>query len=171
MPGARVIAFWLLFALSPAAPADSTHRDAVLRLMSISTALREEARAAQEEGMLAIDLRSRMPAPECAQFFQDVVSMRNVQAVSADAGDLVVRWHGKRELRLRMRRAPALELEVHDKAGPAAACSVLSLRAREKGGWQGKLTPMLLDLPGVKRGPPRVFPVDPVRSPAREPLK
>jgi len=169
MPGPRFIAFALLLALSPAAPADSTHRDAVLRLMSISTALREEARAAQDEGMLAMDLRSRMPAPECAELLQDLVSMRNVQAVGAADGDLQVKWHGKRELVLRARPRPAFALEVHDKAGPA--CAVTSVAAREHGGWQGKLTPMLLDLPGVKRGPPRVFPVDPLRKPAHEALR
>jgi hypothetical protein len=127
------------------------------------------ARALQAKGMLGIDLRSRMAAPECAQFFQDVVSMRHVQAVRADAVELMVRWRGKRELVLRVQRSPAFEIEVRDEAG--AACAVASVEARDKGGWQGKLTPMLLELPGVKGGPPQVFPVDPVRLPVREPLR
>lgn len=168
MRGLRVIGFALLLALSPAAPADSTHRDAVLRLMSISTALREEARAAQAERMLAMDLGSRMPAPECAELLQDLVSMRNVQAVSAAEGELQVKWHGKRELLLRARRGPAFALEVHDKAGPA--CTVTSVAAREHGEWQGKLTPMLLALPGEKTGKPRVFPVAVDRAPPGRPL-
>lgn len=170
MRGRRLVA--LALALAGAFPAAAqnaaAHRDAVLRLMSISTALREEARAAQDEGMLAMDLRSRMSAPECAELLQDLVSMRNVQAVGAADGDLQVKWHGKRELVLRARRDPAFALEVHDKAGPA--CTVTSVAAREKGGWQGKLTPMLLDLPGEKSGKPRVFPVAVDRAPPGQPL-
>jgi len=212
MRGPRVIAFALLLALSPAAPADSTHRDAVLRLMSISTALREEARAAHEEGMLGIDLRSPMAA-ECTEFFQDMLSMRRVEVVSTGSGKwrsvdagapvpnldpefrqwqddkgrhvdgyLVVRWRAQRELLLRVRRTciddsvkcakPAFEtLDVHDSSGPRAACSVRRVASREGQDWRGKLMPMLLDLPGVKRGPPQVFPVDPLRKPAHEPLR
>ena len=170
MRGRLLVAFALALAgaFPAAAQNAAAHRDAVLRLMSISTALREEARAAQDEGMLAMDLRSRMAAPECAELLQDLVSMRNVQAVGAADGDLQVKWHGKRELVLRARPGPAFALEVHDKAGPA--CAVTSVAAREHGGWQGKLTPMLLDLPGVKRGPPQVFPVDPLRKLAAQPL-
>jgi len=167
MRGPGVIAFALLLALSPAATADP-HRDAVLRLVSISSALREEARAAQAEGMLAMDLGSRMAAPECAELLQDLVSMRNVQAVGAADGDLQVKWRGKRELLLRAPPGPAFALEVHDKAGPA--CAVTSVAARGQDGWQGKLTPVLLDLPGVKGGKPRVFPVAVDRAPPGQPL-
>ena len=147
--------------------ADS-HREAVLRLVSLSSAIRAEA--LQAKGMLGMDMGSRMAAPECGQFFQDVVSMRNLRAVRAEAGDvLVVRWRGERELRVRLRRAPALDLEVHDSAG--RACAVTSIGGRDAEDWRGKLTPVLLDFPGLPKGPAQVFAVDPVRSPDREPLK
>jgi hypothetical protein len=158
----------LALALAFPAAADS-HREAVLRLVAMSTALRDEARALSEKGMLGIDVQSRMAAPECAELFQDLASMRNVQAVSAVAGDLLIKWHGKRELVLHMQRDPGFELEVRDAAGQA--CAVTRVEARETGGWQGKLTPMLLDIPGMKQGPAQVFVVDPARSPAREALK
>ncbi|MCD6043739.1 MAG: hypothetical protein K0R40_3342 [Burkholderiales bacterium] len=191
-----------LFGLPPAALAADSHREAILRLASLSAALVEEARGRQGSGLLAIDLKSRMPAPECGQLFQDVVSLRNVEVLSTGAGTweslgsggvlpnldpafkqwrdgdgrhldgyLVVRWRGERELLLRVRRIRAFEqLEVHDKAGGWAACSVLSVDARDGGAWPGKLTPMLLDFPGAAREPARVFPVDPLRSPAAQPL-
>ena len=167
MPGSRALGLSLLFALAPLALADS-HREAVLRLVSISSAVRAEALRAK--GMLGMDMGSRMAAPECAQFFQDVVSMRHLQAVRAEPGDaLVVRWRGERELRVRAHRAPSLALEVHDSAGPA--CAVTSVAGRDAEGWQGKLTPVLLDFPGLPKGPAQVFRVDPLRSPDREPLK
>jgi hypothetical protein len=162
------LALALAGAFPAAAQNAAAHRDAILRLMSISTALREEARAGQAERMLAMDLGSRMPAPECAELLQDLVSMRNVQAVGAADGELQVKWHGKRELVLRARPRPAFALEVHDKAGPA--CTVTSVAAREHGEWQGKLTPMLLALPGEKSGKPRVFPVAVDRAPRGQPL-
>ena len=138
------------------------HREAVLRLVSISSALRDQARSHQDNGMLGLDVQARMAAFECAELLQDVVSMRNVQALRAAAsGDLAVKWHGKRELLLRMQRGPVFGLEVHDSAG--AACTVTR--------GQDKLTPVLLDLPGMKQGPPQIFAVDPVRSPSREPLE
>jgi hypothetical protein len=158
----------LAMAVGLPAAADG-HREAVLRLVSISSALREQARALQEKGMLGMDVQSRMAAPECAELLQDLVALRNLQALSAVAGDVVVKWHGKRELLLRARREPAFALEVRDDAG--AACAVTSVQVREQGAWQGKLTPMLLSFPGMKQGPAQVFAVDPVRSPAREPLK
>jgi hypothetical protein len=143
------------------------HREAVLRLVSLSSAIRAEA--AQAKGMLGMDMGSRMAAPECAQLFQDIVSMRHLQAVRAEPGDaVVVRWRGERELKLQARRAPSLALDVHDNAGPA--CAVTAVKGDAKG-WQGKLTPVLLDFPGLPKGPAQVFPVDPVRSPDREPLK
>ncbi|MGQ0543729.1 MAG: hypothetical protein ACT4P3_00135 [Betaproteobacteria bacterium] len=158
----------LLLWLPIGAGAQDSHRQAVLRLVSIVSALRDEARSLGENGMLGIDIQSRMAAPECAELFQGVVSMRNVQAVSAGADDLVVRWHDKRELILRLRRDPAFALEVNDKAGPV--CAVSSVRARAEGGWQGKLTPLLLDLPGMKQGPSQVFPVAVDRAPPAQPL-
>ena len=167
MPGLHAIAFALgLLLVLPAAAQD--HRQAVLRLVSIASALRDEARPRGEKVLLGIDIQSRMPVPECAELLQDVVSMRNVQAVSAGAGDLVVRWRGKRELVLRLQRSPAFELEVHDKAGPV--CSVSSARARGEGGWQGKLTPLLLEFPGMKQGPSQVFPVAVDRAPPGQAL-
>jgi hypothetical protein len=158
----------LTLALAFPAAADS-HREAVLRLVAMSAALRDEARALSEKGMLGIDVQSRMAAPECAELFQDLVSLRNLQALGTEGGGLAVRWHGKRELVLRMQRGPGFELAAHDKAGQA--CAVTRVEAREAGGWQGKLTPMLLDIPGMKQGPAQVFVVDPARSPAREALK
>jgi hypothetical protein len=159
----------LVAAWQPVAFAADNHREAVLRLVSLGAALREQARAVEEKGMLGIDVQSRMAAPECAELLQDLVSTRNLQAVSAGDGELVVKWHGKRELVLRARGEPAFALEVHDKAGPA--CAVMSVRTRGHGAWQGKLTPMLLDVPGTKQGPAQVFVVDPLRAPAREPLR
>jgi hypothetical protein len=47
---------------------------------------------------------------------------------------------------------------------------VTSVAAREHGEWQGKLTPMLLELPGEKSGKPRVFPVAVDRVPSGRPL-
>lgn len=155
-----------LLILPHAALADG-HRQAVLQLVSIGAALREEARSVQHKGMLGIDVHSRMAAPECAEFFQDVVSMRNLQAVSVEGGELLLRWRGKRQLRLRVQRNPALALAVHDEAGEA--CSVASLPLREQ--TPGKVTPLLLEFAGMKQGPPRVYAVDPVRSPERAPLK
>ena len=137
------------------------HREAVIRLVSMSAALRSEVHATREKGMLGIDVQSRMVAPECAELLQDLVSMRNLQALGVQARDVLVRWHGKRELLLRVGSGAAFTLEVHDGAGPA--CTVTR--------GQGKLTPILLDLPGMKQGPPQVFVVDPVRSPSREPLE
>jgi hypothetical protein len=166
LTGALALAL-ALAACAPAAGAAGTHREAVLRLVAISSALREEARALQEEGMLALDDRSRMAGSDCAQFFQDLVSMRNVRAVSAGAEDLVVRWLGERELLLRLQPRPGFELQVHDSSGGSPACVVRSL----VGSSQGKVTPVLLDVPGLKRGPARVFAVDPVRSPSKEPLR
>jgi hypothetical protein len=202
----------IVVALPVGASPAQDHRDAVLRLVSISTVLREEARAVHEEGMLGIDLHSPMAA-ECADFFQDVLSMRRVEVVSTGSGKwrsvaagaalpnldpefrqwqddkgrhldgyLVVRWRAQRELLLRVRRTcsddsvkcakPAFEkLDVHDSSESRAACSVRRVASRDGQGWQGKLMPMLLDLPGVKRGPPQVFPVDPLRLPAHEPLR
>jgi hypothetical protein len=162
----RAAAIGALLCLPLPAAADG-HRQAVLQLVSIGAALREEARSVQHKGMLGIDVQSRMAAPECAEFFQDVASMRNLQAVRADGGDLVLRWHGKRELLLRMQRDPALALEVHDSSGPRPACSVRSVGA---GDWKGKLTPLLLEFPGMTQKP-QVFPVDPLRSPSRAALK
>lgn len=156
----------VLLALGPPALSES-HREAVLRLVSIGSAIRADA--LQTKGMLGMDPRSRMAPIECAQLFQDIVSMHNLQALSGGSDEVVVRWHGERELRVQIRRAPALELEVHDSAGPA--CTVTSVAGRDPEGWRGKLTPVLLDFPGLPKGPPRVFPVDPVRSPDREPLK
>lgn len=139
----------------------------MLQLVSIGAALREEARAVQHKGMLGIDVQSRMAAPECAEFFQDVVSMRNLQALGAEGGELALRWHGKRDLMLRMQRDPMLALEVHDSSGPRPACSVRSVGV---GDWKGKLTPLLLEFPGMTQKP-QVFPVDPLRSPSRAALK
>jgi hypothetical protein len=150
----------LAMALAAPAAADG-HRQAVLALVSMSAALRAEVLAPGEKGMLGIDVESRMSAPECAELLQDLASMRNLQAMGAEAGDVRVRWHGKRELLLRVRRGAAFALEAHDDAGPA--CTVTR--------GPGKLTPVLLDLPGMKKGPPQVFVVDPLRSPSREPLK
>ena len=119
--------------------------------------------------MLGMDMGSRMAPVECAQLFQDIVSMRHVQAVRAEPDDmLLVRWRGERELKLRARRAPSLALEVHDSAGPACAVTRAAADPKE---WRGKLTPVLLDFPGFPKGPAQVFPVDPVRSPERESLK
>ena len=145
-----------------------SHREAVLRLVSISSAIRSEA--LQSKGMLGMDMGSRMAPLECAQLFQDIVSMRHLQALRAEPDDvLVVRWRGERELTVRARRAPALALEVHDSAGPA--CAVTSVAGRDAERWQRKLAPVLLDFPGLPKGPAQVFRVDPVRSPDREPLK
>jgi hypothetical protein len=158
----------LLAALPPVGFAADNHREAVLRLVSLGAALREQARAVEEKGMLGIDVQSRMAAPECAELLQDLVSTRNLQAVSAADGELVVKWHGKRELVLRAQGSP-FELEVRDKAG--LACTVTTIAARDRGAWQGKLTPMLLEFPAMKRGPAQVFRVDPLRSPPRESLE
>lgn len=166
MAAARALGLAMLLALGPLALADS-HREAVLRLVSIGSAIRAEA--LQTKGMLGMDTDSRMTPIECAQLFQDIVSMSNLQALSARSDEVVVRWHGQRELRVQIRRAPALELEVHDSAGPA--CTVTSVAGRDSEGWRGKLTPVLLDFPGLPKGPAQAFPVDPVRSPDGELLK
>lgn len=168
IPQAVAGALALFLALPAGAQGAAEHRAAVLRLVSIGAAIRDQAHALQEKGMLGMDLQSRMAAPECAQLLQDLVSMRNVQAVRAEEADLVVRWHGKRELVLRTRRSPAFELEVHDKAGQA--CAVTSVQAREEGGWQGKVTPVLLEFPGMKQGPTQVFPVAVDRAPSGQAL-
>jgi hypothetical protein len=167
MPGRLALAVALLLGLPAEAAADA-HREAILRLVSISSALRQEARALQDRGMLGMEVQSRMPAPECAELLQDVLSLRNLQAVAAPGGAVSVRWHGKRDLQLRLERAAGFSLEVHDKAG--LACAATRVEAREKGAWQGRLTPLLLEYPGMRQGPARVFAVDPVRSPPRAPL-
>ena len=170
---------------SPAALSADSHRQAVLRLVAVSGAIAEEVRALQDKGQLAIEAGSRMPAGECGQFFQDLVSLKNLEVVGGIdptfrewredgrrrvAGYVVLRWRGKQELRLRVRTTGSHQLELPDAAGPQVLCSVRTVAAAEWRDWSGKLSPLLIDLPGAKGGKPAVFPVAVDRAPPGEPL-
>ena len=180
-----LMTFAALLGLPPAAlPADS-HRQAVLRLVAASGAIADEVRALRDEGHYAIDAGSGMPAGECGQFFQDLVSLKNMEVVDRldpafrewredgrrrAEGYVVLRWRGKQELRLRVQPAGSHQLEAQEAAGPRLLCSVRAVAAAEWREWSGKLLPLLIDLPGEKSGKPRVFPVAVERAPPGQPL-
>ena len=174
-----------LLGLPPAALSADSHRQAVLRLVAVSGAIAEEVRALQDKGHFAIETGSRMPAGECSQFFQDLVSLKNLEVVdrvdpafrewredgrAQVAGYVVLRWRGKQELRLRVQTMGSHQVELPDAAGPQVLCSVRTVAAAEWRDWTGKLSPLLIDLPGTKGGKPAVFPVAVERAPPGQPL-
>ena len=179
-----LMTFAALLGLPPAAlPADS-HRQAVLRLVAASGAIADEVRALRDEGHYAIDAGSGMPAGECGQFFQDLVSLKNMEVVDRldpafrewredgrrrAEGYVVLRWRGKQELRLRVQTMGSHHVELPDAAGQVL-CSVRTVAAAEWRDWTGKLSPLLIDLPGTKGGKPAVFPVAVDRAPPGQPL-
>lgn len=167
-----------LLCLPLAAVAQGGHREAVLRLAAVSAAIADEARALPDKGLFAVERGSRMPAGECGDFFQDLVLLRNVEVVGRldpafeewrDGGRrhvrgyVVVRWRGRQELRVRVQASGVHHVES---AAAQPLCSVRALRGAEPGEWTAKLAPMLIDLPGETRKPPRVFPVDVERAPS-----
>lgn len=167
-----------LLCLPLAALAQDGHRQAVLRLAAVSAAIADEARALPDKGLFAVERGSRMPAAECGEFFQDLVLLRKVEVVGQldpafqewrddgrrhVRGYVVVRWRGRRELRVRV-QAPGLHHVETAAAEPL--CSVRAVRGPDSGEWTAKLAPMLIDLPGDTRKPPRVFPVDVERAPS-----
>lgn len=160
------------------APAQDSHRQAVLRLAAVSAAIADEARALPDKGMFAVERGSRMPAAECGDFFQDLVLLRNVEVAGRldpafeewrdgerrhVRGYVVVRWRGRQELRVRVQAPGVHHVET---AAAEPLCSVRAVRGAEPGEWTAKLAPMLIDLPGETRKPPRVFPVDVERAPS-----
>jgi hypothetical protein len=174
-----------LLGLPSAALSADSHRQAVLRLVAVSGAIAEEVRALQDKGQLAIEAGSRMPAGECGQFFQDLVALKNLEVVDRVdpafrewredgrrqvAGTVVLRWRGKQELRLRVQTMGSHRLEAPDAAGTQVLCSVRTVAADEWRDGSGKLSPLLIDLPGTKGGKPRVFPVAVDRAPPGQPL-
>lgn len=176
-PGAvRAAGISLLLCFPSAVLSADSHREAVLRLVAASAAIAEGVRRLPDGHVLAVLQGSRMAAPECTQFLQDIVSLKNVEVITSerpawtprpDATHVAVRWRGKRELLLEV---TFKQFEVRDASAAAAACSVSSVNAREWGEWHGKLAPMLLDVPGAARTPPQVFPVDPGRGPSVQSL-
>lgn len=58
------------------------HKEAILRFESISVAVAEEVRWARRNGAFGISNDSRLPVSECRQFFQDVVSLSNIEVLS-----------------------------------------------------------------------------------------
>jgi hypothetical protein len=179
-----LVALVPLLGLPPAALSADSHRQAVLRLVAVSGAIAEEVRALQDKGHFAIEAGSRMPAGECGQFFQDLVSLKNLEVVdrvdpafrewredgrAQVAGYVVLRWRGKQELRLRVQTMGSHQVELPDAAGQVL-CSVRTVAAAEWRDWAGKLSPMLIDLPGAKGGKPAVFPVAVDRAPPGQPL-
>ena len=118
-----------LLGLPPAALSADSHRQAVLRLVAVSGAIAEEVRALQDKGHFAIEAGSRMPAGECGQLFQDLVSLKNLEVVDRIdpafrewredgrrqvAGTIVLRWRGKQELRLRVQTMGSHQVELPD---------------------------------------------------------
>ena len=181
----REIGLALLLVLPLGAAAADAHRQAVLRLVAVSGAIADEVRAMRDEGHYAVDAGSRMPAGECGQFFQDLVSLKNMEVIDRidpafrewredgrrrAEGYVVLRWRGRQELRLRVQPTGPHQLEAQEAAGPQVLCSVRAIAAAEWREWSGKLSPLLIDLPGEKSGKPRVFPVAVDRAPPGQPL-
>lgn len=88
-----LLAFALLTAL-PAWPAD---REAVLRLVGAAAIVADDARTGA--GSLAITNGPRMSQRACREFFQDLVSLSNLE-VLPDPGGVALRWRGRQEMRL-----------------------------------------------------------------------
>jgi hypothetical protein len=174
----RTAIIGVLLCLPLAAAAQDGHRQAVLRLAALSAAIAEEARALPDKGLFAVERGSRMPEADCGEFFQDLVLLRNVAVVDRldpafqewrdgdrrhVRGYVVVRWRGRQELRVRVQAPGVHHVET---AAAEPLCAVRAVRGSEPGEWTAKLAPMLIDLPGETRKPPRVFPVDVERAPS-----
>lgn len=91
-----VLAVTLLLAL-PAWPADD-HREAVRRLVGAATIVADDAR--KGAGTLAIASGPRMSQRACREFFQDLVSLSNLEALPDAAGAVAVRWRGRQQMRV-----------------------------------------------------------------------
>jgi hypothetical protein len=93
-----LLALALLLAF-PAWAADG-HREAVLRLVGAAAIVADDAR--QSAGTLAIANGPRMSQRACREFFQDLVSLSNLEVLppAQDPGDVVVRWRGRQEMRI-----------------------------------------------------------------------
>ena len=94
-----VLAVALLLAF-PAWPADD-HRGAVLRLVGAATIVADDAR--QGAGTLAIANGPRMSRRACREFFQDLVSLSNLEVLPEplpSSGGVAVRWRGRQDLRV-----------------------------------------------------------------------
>lgn len=61
------------------------HKDAILRLVYVGAAIAEEASWARRNGVFGIRNSSRLPVAECKRFFQDVISLRNIEVISEGA--------------------------------------------------------------------------------------
>ena len=172
----------VLLCLPLAAAAQDGHRQAVLRLAAVSAAIADEARALPDKGLFAVERGSRMPASQCGDFFQDLVLLRNVEVAGRldpafrewrddgrrhVRGYVVVRWRGGQELRVRVQAPGVHHVET---AGADPLCTVRAVRDAGPGEWTAKLAPMLIDLPGETRRPPRAFPVDVERAPSAQVL-
>ena len=90
----------MLLLAFPAWPSDG-HRDAVQRLVGAAAIVADDAR--KGAGTLAISNGPRMSQRACREFFQDLVSLSNLQVlpeVLPSSGDVAVRWRGREEMRV-----------------------------------------------------------------------
>lgn len=96
--GGGVLGIALLVAL-PAWSADG-HRETVLRLVDAAAMVADDAR--KGGGTLAIANGPRMSLRACREFFQDLVSLSNLEVLppAHRAGDVPVRWRGRQEVRI-----------------------------------------------------------------------
>jgi hypothetical protein len=83
----------------PAWPAD-IHREAVLRLVEAATIVADDAR--KGAGTLAIANGPGMSQRACRDFFQDLVSLSNLELLP-NANEVAVRWRGRQEVRVIVR--------------------------------------------------------------------
>ena len=94
----RAFAATLLLA-APVWAADD-HREAVLRLVGAATVVADDAR--KGGGALVIVNGPKMSLRACRDFFQDLVSLNNLEVLLPAQGpdDVPMRWRGRQELRL-----------------------------------------------------------------------
>ena len=107
----------LLLAL-PAWSSDG-HREAVQRLVGAAARVADDAR--KGAGTLAISNGPRMSQRACREFFQDLVSLSNLE-VLPEAGDVAVRWRGREEMRV-IARSDGIHTVVARRSASWPLCS------------------------------------------------
>ena len=173
---AVILALGSTFGLAPAVASD-VHREAVLRLVTAGALIADVAR--KGAGALAIRNGPKMSARSCQEFFQDLVSLRDVQVLEVldpsfkawqeegatrAQGYVVLRWRGKRELRLQLRAEGGLHsLEAH---GAKPSWPLCSVRAAEP----AELESLPRNELAMPKGDAQVFTVDLRNAPSTAPL-
>jgi hypothetical protein len=151
--GALAAALLLAF---PALAADS-QREAVLRLVEAATAVADDAR--QGGGTLAIINGPKMSQRACRDFFQDLVSLTNLEALPpAGEEGVTARWRGRQEVRL-LARSGGVHIVF---PGASAAWPLCSARRSEPD--------ELVNDTRLRDSAATVFPLDLRNAPSAVPL-